>query len=244
MLDLVHLRLYLAIMYRSLAPRFAAVHCDPALAAGAALIRLGVELFVEWVTVILTDTREAEARYKRRIEKTVRRKYVGRRCNRLRTEIALVWLPLVVLSRVYPKPVRRLLWPLVLATLVGPYAADVGTYCLVMVGKIRLSKGIDNAKTRFAETLDAVDASTLIKKIKADRHNGRHGYPPEAMWRAYFASFILGMPSTNAPGTSKTTRPFGKPADSARRYRTAPRSIGSSAAWTVTPTLLKPVLHL
>ena len=46
--------------------------------------------------------------------------------------------------------------------------------------------------------LDEVDASSLIARLEEYRPVGRKGYPLTALWRAYFTSFILGLPSTNA----------------------------------------------
>ena len=41
-------------------------------------------------------------------------------------------------------------------------------------------------------------APRLVSHLKAHRYRGRHGYPVLAMWRAYLASFVLNLPSTNA----------------------------------------------
>ena len=48
------------------------------------------------------------------------------------------------------------------------------------------------------QVLDAVDASALIERLRAYRRTGRPGYPLRSLWRAYLASFILNLPSTNA----------------------------------------------
>ena len=48
------------------------------------------------------------------------------------------------------------------------------------------------------KVLDAVDATALLDRLMAYRRTGRHGYPLRSLWRAYLASFILNLPSTNA----------------------------------------------
>ena len=45
--------------------------------------------------------------------------------------------------------------------------------------------------------LTSIDATQLIARLQAYRRTGRKGYPLAAMWRAYVASFILNMASTN-----------------------------------------------
>ena len=63
--------------------------------------------------------------------------------------------------------------------------------------KIRWGKVKRTTAAQLTRTLDTVDATAIVKKIEDERFNGRHGYPPKVMWRAYLASFILGLPSTN-----------------------------------------------
>ncbi len=46
--------------------------------------------------------------------------------------------------------------------------------------------------------LDAIDATALLDRLKTYRRTGRQGYPLRSLWRAYLASFILNLPSTNA----------------------------------------------
>ena len=46
--------------------------------------------------------------------------------------------------------------------------------------------------------LDAVDTTILLDRLQAYRRTGRRGYPLRSLWRAYLASFILNLPSTNA----------------------------------------------
>ena len=50
----------------------------------------------------------------------------------------------------------------------------------------------------LAAILDNADAPALLARLWALRANGRPGYPLRAMWRAYVASFVLNMASTNA----------------------------------------------
>ena len=56
------------------------------------------------------------------------------------------------------------------------------------------SAGLDEIRA----VLEAVDASALVTRLEEYRPVGRKGYPLTALWRAYLASFILGLPSTNA----------------------------------------------
>ena len=50
----------------------------------------------------------------------------------------------------------------------------------------------------LSAVFDALDDTDLVEYIRLCRHNGRPGYEPKAMWRAYVASFILNLPHTNA----------------------------------------------
>lgn len=45
--------------------------------------------------------------------------------------------------------------------------------------------------------LEAIDSTALIDRLWAYRRTGRPGYPPQSLWRAYVASFILNLSSTN-----------------------------------------------
>ena len=56
------------------------------------------------------------------------------------------------------------------------------------------SVGLDELRC----VLDEVDVSALVARLEEYRPVGRKGYPLTALWRAYFTSFILGLPSTNA----------------------------------------------
>ena len=46
--------------------------------------------------------------------------------------------------------------------------------------------------------LNTIDSTPLLKRLRAYRRTGRPGYPLAALWRAYVASFVLNLPSTNA----------------------------------------------
>ena len=46
--------------------------------------------------------------------------------------------------------------------------------------------------------LDTIDATLILDRLNAYRRTGRRGYPLTSLWRAYLASFILNLPSTNA----------------------------------------------
>ena len=47
------------------------------------------------------------------------------------------------------------------------------------------------------DILSTIKAGALLERLKDYRHTGRPGYPLLAMWRAYIASFVLNLPSTN-----------------------------------------------
>ena len=46
--------------------------------------------------------------------------------------------------------------------------------------------------------LEQLDYQPLLDHLERHRWNGRPGYPAKVMWRAYCASFLLNLPSTNA----------------------------------------------
>ena len=50
---------------------------------------------------------------------------------------------------------------------------------------------------QIRDILNSIDATKLIARLQAYRWTGRRGYPLTAMWRAYVASFILNLGSTN-----------------------------------------------
>ena len=56
------------------------------------------------------------------------------------------------------------------------------------------SVGLDD----LGAVLEEAEADPLIARLKEYRPTGRKGYPLPAFWRAYLASFVLGLPSTNA----------------------------------------------
>ena len=50
----------------------------------------------------------------------------------------------------------------------------------------------------FKDMLDSADAPALLDRMDEYRHGvGRRGYSNKTLWRAYLASFILNLPSTN-----------------------------------------------
>ena len=50
----------------------------------------------------------------------------------------------------------------------------------------------------FKNMLDSADAPDLLDRLDEYRHGvGRRGYSNKTLWRAYLASFILNLPSTN-----------------------------------------------
>ena len=52
--------------------------------------------------------------------------------------------------------------------------------------------------SQVAEILNSVDATKLLRRLREYRLNGgRRTYQPTALWRAYLASFILNLSSTN-----------------------------------------------
>ena len=52
--------------------------------------------------------------------------------------------------------------------------------------------------SELAKAFENLDASALLDRLWKDRWRGRHGYPLQAMWQAYVASFILNLDNTNA----------------------------------------------
>ena len=52
--------------------------------------------------------------------------------------------------------------------------------------------------SELSAIFDSLDDGAIVECIRDSRHNGRPGYDPRAMWRAYVASFILNLPHTNA----------------------------------------------
>ena len=47
--------------------------------------------------------------------------------------------------------------------------------------------------------LETLDASNLLDRLtKPKNARGPRGFPPASMWRAFVASYILNLPSTNA----------------------------------------------
>ena len=59
-------------------------------------------------------------------------------------------------------------------------------------------RGAQDAIAELSAVFDELDDTALVEYIRGCRHNGRPGYEPRAMWRAYIASFILNLPHTNA----------------------------------------------
>ncbi len=51
--------------------------------------------------------------------------------------------------------------------------------------------------SELSAIFDNLDDSDLVESIREQRHNGRPGYSPRAMWRAYVASFVLNLASIN-----------------------------------------------
>ena len=171
-------------------------HSDPVASASAA----AVTLFVAFVWACFDlDTYEARRDYDRRqrlrIEAMARRRYRGRSLARLRAECFAFWAGPLLTWRQAPRLVRFAITATILSMFASIFVPVVGgalAALALVTGNGRLSRA------GLAETLDAVDASSLIRKIKAERYMGRPGYPPSALWRAYLASFVLRLPSTNA----------------------------------------------
>ncbi len=51
--------------------------------------------------------------------------------------------------------------------------------------------------TEIKEIIDAIDATPILSRLQEYRRTGRRGYPLRSLWRAYVASFVLNMASTN-----------------------------------------------
>ena len=124
------------------------------------------------------------------------RKYSGRKFKWLRAEWAHLWVPFSKLNRVCPQSVKTVAWVSLLAVLAVEAAADVCSSA-ALASKIRWDR-ILRKRHKLERTVDSIDDTEIVGRIEAKRFNGRHGYPPRAMWRAYIASYVLGLPSTNA----------------------------------------------
>ena len=123
-----------------------------------------------------------------------RRRYAGRRLAWLRAELRSHYAGLILVWRDFPRPVRVM----ALGTYVAMFAAAAGPVNpMFLLAGVRAMKP-RGVPTQLPETLDAVDASALLDKLRAYRPTGRQGYPLRALWRAYMVSFLLGLPSTNA----------------------------------------------
>ena len=123
-----------------------------------------------------------------------RRRYAGRRLAWLRAELLSHYPGLILVWRDFPRPVRVM----ALGTYVAMFAAAAGPVNpMFLLAGVRAMKP-RGVPTQLPETLDAVDASALLDKLRAYRPTGRQGYPLRALWRAYMVSFLLGLPSTNA----------------------------------------------
>ena len=174
--------------------RPALAHSDT-IAAAWSVAFMALEAFV-WAWFDLGSC-EARLDYSRRrrlhIKAMARRRFRGRRLSWLRSECFADWAGAVQTWRKTEGLVRLTITATILSlfgSIFVPYIC--AAFAIALTGSGRLLRG------GLAETLDAVDASELIRKIKAERTMGCPGYPPDALWRAYLASFILGLPSTNA----------------------------------------------
>ena len=168
---------------QSAAARSAAVHGDPAMAATAAFLGL----LAAWAWYCLVEGHDRELRRVDRIVSMSRRRYAGRRFAWLRSEAHISHVSLCDVARRCPP--MKWVFVVLVASMLAPITAAVGGF---------LPWATVRGRRALAETLDAVDAAEIIAKIEDERYMGRHGYPPLGMWRAYLASFVLGLPSTNA----------------------------------------------
>ena len=66
------------------------------------------------------------------------------------------------------------------------------------VGRYPRCAGYPGSCYDLAAIFESFDDQALVKHLEEHRYNGRHGYSVRAMFRAYFASFILNLPHTNA----------------------------------------------
>ena len=133
-----------------------------------------------------SEDHDRELRRVDRIVSMTKRRYAGRRFAWLRSEVRLFYVANADVARRCPKPER-----LVIVAGFAFMLGSIGVCAILPWATVR-------GRRALAETLDAVDDAEIIAKIKDERHMGRHGYPPRGMWRAYLASFVLGLPSTNA----------------------------------------------
>ncbi len=132
---------------------------------------------------------EDHDRQRRRVNRIVsmsKRRYAGRRFAWLRQECHITVVLLVDFWRLVPKTERFIA--------AGGFFLILGytsTWIFLPWATVR-------GRRALVETLDAVDGAEIIDAIKDERYMGRHGYSPRGMWRAYLASFVLGLPSINA----------------------------------------------
>ena len=129
--------------------------------------------------------------YEKRLFSRIERRY---RARYSLVDLRLTWVYLVWLFRVWPPPVKIVYGLVCLTNLVGPSNPGIAAAAVVPI-PFRKEKPLPAG---LANILDSVDATPLIGRIKADRFNGRHGYEPQVLWRAYLASFLLNMHRTNA----------------------------------------------
>ena len=171
---------------QSPATRLALIHGDPVVVAMAVV----VGLFGVWAFFI-SEGHDVENRRVRRVEAMYRRRYAGHRMVGLRAELRTCYAGLVLTCRVFPKPIRIA----ALATLMlmaGP--ATAGAW-----GVVPLVSSVRRRHAELADTLDTVDATPLLDRLRSYQlRGGPKGYPLGALWRAYVLNFALGLPSTNA----------------------------------------------
>lgn len=173
---------YLTHLYRFLVVRFAANYWDP--------FALLIDLWIDLGTRIEVNRRFA-ARRDRRLKGMFRHKYAGCRFRFLRFNFKMFRVNWVLTYRAYPWWIRvAVVW-----VVLSPLTALLSPPWLAATLLVTKLNGL---KPFLAKTLDAVDDSPITTKIKEDRFGGRSGYSPKVIWRACLASYVLGMPSTNA----------------------------------------------
>lgn len=175
--------------------RLVAAHVDPVTIALAMLLILMIA--VAWVCFVQSEGQvRSDKRQRHLVESMYRRRYSGCRLARVRSECRILYAGLVLTWRTAPRFVQMALIAylgfavsyIVAPVISGAFAA------LVSTARVRRLK-----TAGLAETLDAVDAAPLLYRLAEYRwYVGRKGYSLAALWRAYLASFVLGLPSTNA----------------------------------------------
>ena len=169
-------------------------HGDPVLAGVAWLLVLYLTILEEGV---VPDNLARELHRPQLMASMFRRRYAGCRFSWARAESHTLWAGLVWIDRNAPQSFRLAFRVMILSMVASIFVPAIGAASAFM-GEVRARRPRGRAARELAATLDAVDDSKIVGRIRADRAMGRPGYHPRVLWRAYLSSFIMGLSSTNA----------------------------------------------